>query len=114
MRYALCGRFNSGSGFSVTDGVIDRESKHTDNETHRCCDRQTAPFCRRSRSVERAVIDDFKRSLVEVAVFVRIRIEEETLGAAFHCGIKVSGINTLELERFLQDAPGLFEDRADL
>jgi hypothetical protein len=25
-------------------------------------------------------------------VFVRIRIEEETLGAAFHCGTKLSGI----------------------
>jgi hypothetical protein len=25
-------------------------------------------------------------------VFVRVRIEEETLGAAFHCGTKLSGI----------------------
>ena len=64
--------------------------------------------------VKRAVVDDFERRFVEVAVFVRIRIEEETLRAAFHWGTKVPGINTLELERFLQDAPGLFEDRADL
>jgi hypothetical protein len=52
--------------------------------------------------------------LVEIAAFVRIRIEEETLGAAFHGEKGVSGISTLKLERFFQDAPGLFEDRAHL
>ena len=117
MRRALCGRFHSGSSFSgfVTDGVIDRERKNSQNHTNHCRNRhQTAPPGRTSCSFERAVIDNFERSFVEVAVFVRIRIEEETLGAAFHCGTKLSGIGALKLERFLQDAPGLFEDRADL
>lgn len=116
MRRTLSSRFSGSSSFSgfVTDGVIGRECKYTENQTNRCRNGQTAPFGRGSRRIERTVIDDFERSFVEVAVVVRIRIEEETLGAAFHCGTKLSGICTLEFERFLQDAPGLFEDRADL
>ncbi len=116
MRRILRGRFSGSSSFSgfVTDGVIRRERKYADNKTNHCRNRQTAAFGRASRDVERAVIDDFERSFVEVAVFVRIRIEEETFGATFHCGTELSGIRTLKLKRFLQDAPGLFEDRADL
>ena len=96
MRHALRGRFSGCSSFSgfITDGVIDRERKYTKNETNHCCDGQTASFGRTSGgSFESAFIDDFERSFVEVAVFVRIRIEEETLGAAFHCvGQKVPGL----------------------
>lgn len=108
--------FSGSSSFSgfVTDCVIGRESEYTNNQTDHCRKRYTAPFGGTGRGFERTLIDNFERSFVEVAVFVRIRIEEETLGAAFHCGTTLSGIHTLKLERFLQDASGLFEDRADL
>ena len=90
MRQALRGRFRSSSSFSgfITDGVIDRECKYTENETNDCRNGQTASSFgwTSGGNFERAVIDNFERCFVEVAVFVRIRIEEETLGAAFHCG----------------------------
>ena len=88
MRHALRSRFRGSSSFPglITDDVIDRERKYTNNQTNHHSDGQTAPFGRTSSGIERAVVDDFERCLVEVAVFVRIRIEEETLGAAFHCG----------------------------
>ena len=95
MRRTLSGRYSRSSSFSgfVTDGVIRRERKYAENKTNHCRNRQTAAFSRASRVVKRTVIDDFERSFVEVAVFVRIRIEEETLGAAFHCGgQKVPGL----------------------
>jgi hypothetical protein len=94
LRRTLSGRLHRSSSFSgfVTDGVIRRKRQYAENKTNHCRNRQTAAFGRARRDVERTVIDGFERSFVEVAVFVRVRIEEETLGAAFHCGTKLSGI----------------------
>jgi hypothetical protein len=41
-------------------------------------------FRRTGGGVDLGVIDKIERCLVEVAPFVRVRIEEETFGAAFH------------------------------
>ena len=98
----------------MTNDVVGTECKHTENQTNRRCNGQTAAFGRASSGIEGAVIDDFERCLVKVAVFVRVRVEEETLRATFHCRKVVAGLERLKLERFFEDAPGLFEDRADL
>ena len=94
----------------ITDRVVAHESQHTENQTNRCCDRQSPPFGRTSSGIERAVIDVFERCLVEVAVFVRVRIEEETLGATLH-GEKDYEITwMLELEGLLENATGFLQD----
>jgi hypothetical protein len=61
----------------MADSVIGTEREHAENQTNRCCDGQTALFDGTSvGGIERTVIDDLERSFVEVAEFVRIRIEE--------------------------------------
>lgn len=91
----------------MTDGVIDRKHKHAEQETNSRDDRKNsawpaARFARARCSLDLGVVNHFEECFVEVATFVRFRIEEETLGATFH--------DSSEFEGLLQDAPGLFED----
>ena len=88
----------------MTHRVVDRKHKHTQQQTNSRDNRQQFAFrfgwarC----GFDLGVVDNFERSFVEVAVFVRVRKEEETLGATFH--------DASEFERFLQDASRLLED----
>ena len=45
-------------------------------------------------SVDFSFANSFERSLVEVAVLIGVRIEEETLGAAFHF-YRISGFKRI-------------------
>ena len=68
----------------MTGGVVDGEHEHAEDQTNRCCDGQSPAFCGTSGGFEGGVVNGLQRRLVEVAVFVRVRINEEALGAAFH------------------------------
>ncbi len=79
--------------YLIIDGEVDRKPQHGENQTNCHRQRQTAPLdWGASRSIEGAVIDDFEQCLVEVTIIVRVRIEEETLGAAFHLSDRVVGL----------------------
>lgn len=62
----------------MIDGEIDREAKHDENQADRRWYQQSTPLLRACGSIDRTIVDDFERRLVEVAAFVRVRIEEET------------------------------------
>jgi hypothetical protein len=68
----------------LAQSVIEHDSKHAQNQRHRCDDGQSAVLPGTSRGLKCGVVDDFERCLIEVAVFVRVRIEEKTLGATLH------------------------------
>ncbi len=64
------------------------------------------------RCIELRFVNYNERRLIEVATCVGVRIDEEALGAAFHMSGLMSARS--KLERFLQYATGLFEDRTNL
>lgn len=70
----------------TANGVVDRKYKHAEQQTNSHRDRQHSAFrlCRARCGVDLGVVNNFERRFVEVAAFVRFRIEEETLGATFH------------------------------
>ena len=70
----------------MIDGEIDRDAKYDEDYANSCWYQQPAPFFRACGSFERTIVHDLERCLVEVAVLVRVRIEEETLRATFHGG----------------------------
>ena len=91
----------------MTDSVIDRKHKHAEQETNSRDDRKdsawrAAQFARARCSLDFGIVNNFKQGFVEVATFVRFRIEEETLGATFH--------DRSEFEGLLQNASGFLED----
>ena len=80
----------------TADSVIDRKHKHAEQETNSRDDGKnsawaTVRFARARCGLDLGVVNNFEECFVEVAVFVRIRIEEETLGATFHDGQSLKG-----------------------
>lgn len=80
----------------MTDGVIDRKHKHAEQQTNSRDDRNDSAcpvvrFARARCSLDLGVVNNFKKRFIEVATFVRFRIEEETLGATFHDGQSLNG-----------------------
>jgi hypothetical protein len=65
--------------------IVERDDKHTQNQ-HNCCggNRQSAAFLRTGCGFKRGVVNDLEHRLIEVTLLVRVRIEEETLGATLH------------------------------
>jgi len=75
--------------------VVDRERYDAENQHNSGDDRQE--FSLRGflcDSVDFSFANSFERSLVEVAVLIGVRIEEETLGAAFHF-YRISGFKRI-------------------
>ena len=69
----------------LVDSVVDRKSQDSENQTNSGNDRYDFAFRGLTRcGVDLSLADKLERSLIEVAAFVRVRIEEETLGATFH------------------------------
>ena len=96
----------------LAEGVVDGYSNHAQNEGNRCGDRHgEATFLRTSRRFKSRIVDDFEYCLIEVTLFVRVRIEEETLGATLH-GDRFFTLMS-ELEGLLENATGFLEDRTD-
>src|SRR6185503_19417288 len=59
-----------------------------------------------TRGLKRVDVDDFERCLVEITLFVRVRIEEETLGATLHGGEPLRGLHGCQsLKGFLRMRP---------
>ena len=93
----------------LTEAVIDREDEYAENQTNRRDDGQSsAAFSDECAASSAESSTTSSECLIEVTLFVRIRIEEETLGATFHGGKLFTLMS--EFERFLQNATGLFED----
>ena len=70
--------------------------------------------CRTRCGIDLSLVNNFERRLIEVASFVRVRIEEETLGATFHFGQDFRIYRIIRIfEWFLQDAACLFENGVD-
>lgn len=78
----------------LADGVVDRKHKHAEQETNTSDDGKNSAwpatgFGWASDGLDLCVVDNFEQCFIEVATFVRFRIEEETLGATFHDGVRV-------------------------
>ena len=72
-------------------GVIDRKHKHTEKQDNSRDDRENSAwpvtrFGRASCGFNLSLIYNLEQCFVEVAMFVRVRIEEKTLGTTFHGG----------------------------
>lgn len=70
----------------LVNSVINRECQHSEYQTN--CRNDGYYFAFRGltrRSIDLGLADNLERSLIEVAAFVRVRIEEEALRATFHC-----------------------------
>lgn len=100
----------------MTENEIDANHEHAENQHCGARDREDRPSLalRLCCCVESRVVHHFERRLVEVTLLVRVRIEEETLGATFHCSCEKRTTSTLQLEWFLQNATRFLEDRPDL
>ena len=78
----------------LADGVIDRKDQHAKNQTNCRNDGQGFSFSglrRTRRGIDLSFANKLESSLIEVASFVRVRIEEETLGASFHWNQNLKG-----------------------
>jgi hypothetical protein len=81
----------------LTKAVVNREYQYAKNQANSHGYGQGFAFSsRRSKRVfwgrvrygiDLSFIDKLERRLIEIATFVRFRIEEETLGATFHYGL---------------------------
>jgi hypothetical protein len=73
-----------------TKAVVNREDQHTKNHANSHGNGQSFSSGSPGRiryGIDLSVIDKLERRLIEIATFVRFRIEEETLGATFHYGL---------------------------
>ena len=71
----------------MAGAIVDRKHQHPKHQTNSRCQRHTFASTgpvRTSYCFNLSLIDNFERRVIEVASFVRFRIEEETLGATFH------------------------------
>ena len=89
----------------LSGSVVDGENQHAKDQTGSRDDGQSSASLWRCRGCKGGVVNRFERRLIEVALFIRVRIEEEALGAAFHGGS--------EFERFFENPARLFDDGAD-
>jgi hypothetical protein len=71
---------------SAAQADVECDNKHAQNQRDDCGDGQSPAFLRTIRRFKRGVVDYLERRLIEVTLFVRVRIEEETLGATLHGG----------------------------
>ena len=83
---------------------VDDEHDDTENQTNHCHKRQSfAPRLRLMRSaVDLGVVHELERCLIEIAADVRVRIEEEALGATLH---GTGGSRIQNLKGFLRMRP---------
>ena len=74
------------------EAVVECKHEDTKYQTNSCGDRNCPAFCGASGGFNCGVIDVLKRRLIEIAVRVGVRIEEEALGAALHGGDYMIGM----------------------
>ena len=72
----------------VTHRVVDRKHDHAKQQSDSRDDGHNSAsldrFWRARGGIDLGVVNNFERCFVEVAMFVRVGVEEETLGATFH------------------------------
>lgn len=95
----------------MINGVVDRKKEHSEQQCYGCCYRQSISLPARDLirarcGLDLSFIDRLEERLIEVASFVSVRIEEETLGATFHSDSEF-------LEGLLQEAARLLEKGVD-
>jgi hypothetical protein len=86
----------------LSGSVVDGENEDANDQTCCCHNGQSSAAFWRGRGCKGGIVYRFERRLIEVALFVRVRIEEEAFGAAFHRGS--------EFERFFENPARLFKD----
>jgi len=75
----------------LSGSEVDGENENANDQTCCCHNGQSSASFWRCRGCKGGVVHRFERRLIEVALFVRVRIEEEALGAAFHRGQNLKG-----------------------
>lgn len=88
----------------TAEAVVNREREHAKQQANGRGDGKSSAFSGTSDGVDGGIVDRFEWSLVEVTLLVRVRIEEEALGAAFH----LDGIQNLN--GFLSTRPVFFRN----
>ena len=73
----------------MADAVVNREHQHAQHQCNGCRYGQSSAFApaaltRTGRGFDLSFVNNFQSRLIEIAPFVSVRIEEETLGATFH------------------------------
>ena len=68
----------------TAETVVDREDEYTEDQTNNGSDWECSAFARASGGVDRGVVNVLERGLIEVTRRVRVRKDEEALGAALH------------------------------